>query len=120
MLDIDYFKQINDTYGHQVGDIVLQKVADSLKHNVRETDFAGRYGGDEFMVLFTNANLDIGKMIGEKISAKISNIEIENFPELKVSISGGICQYHEEKLDGLIARVDKELYKAKEVFLHVL
>jgi two-component system, cell cycle response regulator len=114
MFDIDDFKQINDTYGHIVGDVVLKSVAEVLTTETRKTDFACRYGGDEFIILLTNSDLGRSKIISAKFRTKILEIKLTAAPDLKIKISGGIYQYDGEKSEeAFIGKVDKFLYSAK-------
>ena len=88
-IDLDKFKQVNDTYGHLMGDKVLKKVAEILKDSVRATDTLARYGGDEFAILFPDTNKERTVIIAEKIRASI-----DNDPELKgfgITASFGVC-----------------------------
>lgn len=125
MFDIDNFKQINDTYGHNVGDEVLVKFANILRGRFRETDVVGRYGGDEFIVMFTNTKVDNAKTICEEIR-KIVIKETVVLPQavtykkfgttrVKFFISGGVAEYSErfKTAEEFISYVDSLLYKAK-------
>ncbi len=113
LIDIDNFKNINDTYGHDVGDIVLKHFARILKTSVRNEDIAGRWGGEEFLVVCP----DISKEKAEKFAERIRDtIENENFEKvLKVTASFGVAEYHRENIDNtpLIKRLDKALYDSK-------
>lgn len=113
MFDIDHFKKINDTYGHQVGDYVLKTIADIVRNNIRTTDSFGRWGGEEFMILLPETTL---KNAGE-LAEKIRNI-IENyiFKDVKlVTISCGVTQFiQDDTFDSFIKRVDDALYNAKK------
>ena len=118
MLDIDFFKKFNDTYGHKIGDEVLQIVASTLKESVKGKDFAARYGGEEFMVLLPNTALSNAKIVGEQIRKAVSGKslklkktgqKIEN-----ITASIGVSELHpDDTMDGIIERVDKALYHAK-------
>lgn len=112
MFDIDFFKCINDTYGHQTGDVVLAEVASALKSAVRETDFLGRYGGEEFLVVLPETELEIALNIGERIR---KNIEALSFSEkdLRVTISGGLKEFKQGDASDLIKEADELLYMAK-------
>ncbi|MEL1135456.1 sensor domain-containing diguanylate cyclase [Desulfitobacterium sp. THU1] len=111
IFDIDDFKKVNDCKGHICGDQVLIDVAALFKKSIRDTDFAGRYGGEEFMVIFPNT--DLAKAI--KISDRIrQSVECHPFVNgLKVTISGGVKQYEGENLTELIHSADIKLYEAK-------
>ncbi|MHC1771290.1 MAG: GGDEF domain-containing protein [Flexilinea sp.] len=112
ILDIDHFKQINDTYGHLVGDKILTRMAKHIKKMVRDTDIVGRYGGEEFLVIFPECSKDEGFKIAEKIRLSIRDSEFES--NIKITISGGIAEYKGQTIDSLIESADNYLYKAKE------
>jgi len=113
MYDIDYFKKINDTYGHQVGDEVLVRISSELKKTLRGTDMVGRYGGEEFIVILPRQCSENTILVAEKIRKNIENIEWEH-PDLKVTISGGIATLTKENHSELISIADKNLYLSKE------
>jgi len=114
MLDIDHFKGINDNFGHQAGDIVLAKCAESFRSILRKEDICGRYGGEEFLVILPDADLENGLASAERIRLAIENLAWEQ-PALKVTISGGICTLRGKKnAPYLIKEADDLLYKAKE------
>ncbi|MBN2040931.1 MAG: diguanylate cyclase [Spirochaetes bacterium] len=112
MLDIDYFKNINDGYGHAVGDIVLQKLGDIFRTVLRKTDIASRWGGEEFLILCPESNLEETGFIAEKLKA---NVQQYQFPvSQKVSFSAGIAACIEDKnIETLLKEADMKLYKAK-------
>lgn len=117
MMDVDYFKTINDTYGHHVGDIVLRDVAKIANKEVGEFGVVGRYGGEEFLALLPQSDLNNANKIAEDIRAAVEKYEyqIENGSCGKVTVSLGVYEFDEEDkslLDGL-KKVDKALYKAK-------
>jgi len=125
MFDIDNFKQINDTYGHNVGDEVLIKFASILTSRLRETDIIARYGGDEFVVVFPNTDLDKAKNICEEIRNLVikepvvvhKNITSSlNVKRVKFFVSCGVGMYSEKfaTIEEFIDYVDKLLYKAKQ------
>ncbi|MEG3639662.1 transporter substrate-binding domain-containing diguanylate cyclase [Magnetococcus sp. PR-3] len=113
LLDIDHFKQINDRFGHQVGDLVLTGVAQLLKDHIRGTDLVGRWGGEEFLVLCPNAKLDGAAKLAEHLRMIIDS---HHFPGVgKCTASFGVSLYHEdEEGDTLLGRADRALYLAKE------
>jgi len=118
LLDIDHFKNVNDTYGHKVGDDVLNKLAKIFQDISRESDIVSRWGGEEFVILLPNTNRDGALAISEKIRAEVekSAIILKDGRELNLTISIGISQinYQEDiKLEASINRADKALYKAK-------
>ena len=118
MFDMDHFKEVNDTYGHPAGDAVLKTLSSTLKSSFRVTDLISRYGGEEFVVLLNNIDLDKGLKIAEKVRAAIENTDFvipDHEEPLKKTTSIGIAEYNsEETIEDFISRVDKALYEAKE------
>jgi diguanylate cyclase (GGDEF)-like protein/PAS domain S-box-containing protein len=112
MLDIDNFKHVNDRFGHQIGDKVLVTVADLLMKNTRDSDFIGRYGGEEFIVVLPNINRNESIMIAERIRISIQDYDF-GVKDLKVTISIGVVQYVDETPNALVNRADMLLYQAK-------
>lgn len=112
ILDIDDFKKINDTRGHVYGDKVIVDVANIINRNIRDTDFAGRYGGEEFLVIFPNTDITKAKKIAERIRKAVE--EHEFIEGIRSTISGGVKQYMDENLMELIHSADINLYKAKK------
>jgi diguanylate cyclase (GGDEF)-like protein len=110
--DIDRFKSINDTHGHQTGDQVLQKIADILRHGVRTVDTVGRWGGEEFLIICPETDLEGARALAEKLRGLI---EEATFPAVgRNTTSFGIADYHvDETLKDLVARADAALYRAK-------
>ncbi|WP_052433505.1 diguanylate cyclase [Sulfurospirillum arsenophilum] len=113
LLDIDKFKSVNDTYGHQVGDSVLQEIAKLLKANVRLEDAVGRWGGEEFLILLPSSNVEEAHLLAEKLRAVI---EGEDFAYAgSRTASFGVATYHlNDDETSMVARVDESLYRAKE------
>ena len=117
IFDIDFFKKINDSYGHFAGDKVLKSFATILKNRVRESDIVIRYGGEEFIVILRNADKKRAYKVVEAIRQEIKNtsIVLDDDKTIKISVSAGIAEYNgNEKLDKLINRADELLYSAKE------
>ncbi|EJN23447.1 diguanylate cyclase (GGDEF) domain-containing protein [Pseudomonas sp. GM79] len=115
MLDIDHFKQINDTYGHSAGDEVLKAVAASIKNQLRNVDMVFRFGGEEFLILLSNTSREAAAMIGERLrfAAQAQDYEAEGkMIELTVSI-GCSTLLPGESADSLLRRADSALYVAK-------
>lgn len=112
MVDIDHFKSINDSYGHQVGDSVLSEIARRLRAGLRGTDVLARWGGDEFVVLLRHCNLDGARMSAENLRRRIAATQ---FPDVgTVSVSIGAAQATTgESVGSLLARADAALYEAK-------
>lgn len=112
MLDIDFFKKVNDTFGHPTGDLVLSKIGEILKESVRNTDYVGRFGEEEFMILLPDTNVFGGISLAEKIRMCISKYEFSQVGHSTVSV--GIAEYHfEETKELLCERADQALYMAK-------
>ena len=120
MFDIDHFKEINDSYGHQVGDNVLFELANLVKINLRETDLLARFGGEEFMILMPETNLGYAKAKSESLRKLIGENTFKFIYRLTCSF--GVIEYGEKDNRGntrdiigsLVGRVDNALYKAKE------
>ena len=116
VIDIDHFKQVNDVYGHLMGDQVIQFVAEKLKENIRTSDLLVRYGGDEFIVLIENVGMERALKIAEKIRAEIYEAKsVDNLrcPDLKVSISIGVAIGATSWM-ALLEKADRALFQAKE------
>lgn len=112
MFDIDNFKRINDTYGHDMGDEVLSKIAQTAKNCIREQDSIGRWGGEEFMILLPEAKKEEAVQIAERIRANVFDLKWEKIPG--VSISLGVAGVREnDDIQTLYKRVDERLYFAK-------
>jgi diguanylate cyclase (GGDEF)-like protein len=114
MLDIDHFKQINDKYGHQAGDEALRKVAQAIKGSLRSQDKVGRYGGEEFIILLPNTDIDKTYVIAERIRSNVEYIQYTN-KDLKTTISIGVAMWQQNynNMDDLIKEADRQLYRAK-------
>jgi diguanylate cyclase (GGDEF)-like protein len=135
MFDIDYFKQINDTYGHLVGDLVLQRVAQVVCAEIRSVDLVGRYGGDEFVILLPQTSAQEALSLADRIHASVAAIRLENDNDpVILTVSIGITQTsHDtvpsllrdaelepgralkpETLEDLFLRADQAMYAAKQ------
>ncbi len=112
MFDIDKFKNINDTYGHPMGDEVLIQISSKLKKEVRETDIVGRYGGEEFIIILPETDLQDACSLADRLRVCISKIKFTQ-ENLKVTISGGVSTLKKENPLEFIRNVDILLYKAK-------
>lgn len=112
LFDLDHFKGVNDTFGHRVGDEVLIRVATELRRSIREVDFAGRYGGEEFLVILPYANTAVALDVAERIRAGIDALTWSK-PGLRVTLSGGVCEYAGTDIDTLVDAADRRLYEAK-------
>ena len=116
MSDVDHFKKFNDTYGHQVGDLVLKEVALALKTTVRASDLVARYGGEEMIVLLRNTSLPSALSVAEKLRLAVEQrLVSDQKAEYKVTVSLGVSLFRKgDTVDSLIARADQGLYKAKD------
>jgi diguanylate cyclase (GGDEF)-like protein len=118
-VDIDHFKAVNDTYGHSTGDIVLRGVAQTLKTNLRATDMVGRYGGEEFMLLLTETDVEEGAVLAEKLRTLVARqtFQVDGNPALSVTISIGIAGGMGQSLqtDNLARDADAAMYSAKSL-----
>ena len=118
MIDIDYFKQVNDTYGHDVGDRLLKHVASIVKRNVRESDIVCRYGGEEIIVLLVDVQPGSAQMVAEKIRQAVESKPLEiTGGLLKKTVSIGVSEFPQdaEKIWQCVKFADVALYKAKEM-----
>jgi diguanylate cyclase (GGDEF)-like protein len=113
ILDIDFFKKVNDQFGHNTGDYILSKLSEIIKMEIRNTDCFARWGGEEFVLLLSKTSLTDAALIAEKHR---QNIEKYNFEQVnKITISIGVAKYRiNEKIDKFINRADNALYLAKE------
>lgn len=118
MIDIDYFKKINDSYGHHVGDLVLEKLAQVCHTALREVDLIGRIGGEEFAVVLPETSTREATEIAERLRAAIERNKVEIGDEVFIacSVSIGVASLHtdEDTLDSIMARADGALYRAKD------
>ncbi|MFI5260952.1 MAG: diguanylate cyclase [Candidatus Limnocylindrales bacterium] len=118
-VDIDHFKQVNDTYGHQVGDIVLREVAGILHDNVRATDRVGRYGGEEFMLILTETEIEAAASLAEKLRMLVmrQRITLEDGQTVNVTISIGLAggTGHVVRFDTIVRDADAAMYSAKSL-----
>jgi|APSaa5957512622_1039677.scaffolds.fasta_scaffold23485_2 diguanylate cyclase (GGDEF)-like protein/PAS domain S-box-containing protein len=117
MLDIDHFKQVNDRYGHSVGDLVLQAIAAAMEKELRSADKLGRYGGEEFIILLPVTNMDQAFKIAERLLTKIRALKVNtNQGVVQVTISLGLAMRSptDDSVGQLIDRADQALYRAKQ------
>jgi len=118
MIDIDHFKVVNDTYGHAIGDLVIKRLADLLIQYTRKSDIITRFGGEEFVILLPNTNLDNSYKIALKIKEIVESTEI-NYDEIDkffftISIGIAILSENDSNIENVIKRADEALYRAKE------
>lgn len=123
MTDIDYFKNVNDTYGHAAGDLVLKNVSSVIKHQLRDYDIAGRYGGEEFAIILPYTKIEEAQMVAQRLRRAVENTKIDiskvntdaDEKIIGVTISLGISEYKNgDNEKTLLQKADKALYKAKE------
>lgn len=117
MFDLDYFKKINDTYGHPQGDVVLKQVAQIMKVNTRESDLAARYGGEEFALILPETSGQAARVVAERIRLQVAASSFpgpEGLMLKNVTVSAGVATFNgNETPEGLVQRADKALYQAK-------
>jgi diguanylate cyclase (GGDEF)-like protein len=116
LIDLDYFKKINDTYGHLIGDEILKNIAKILKYVLRNVDHIGRFGGEEFIVILPNTNLKNAVVTAEKVREAIANF-VHNIEEqnIQTTVSIGITSYNllDDDVNQILERADQALYTAK-------
>ena len=116
LIDLDYFKKINDTYGHLIGDEILKNIAKILKESLRNVDHIGRFGGEEFIVILPNTTLKNAVLVAEKVRDAIANF-VHNIEEqnIQTTVSIGIASYNplDDDVNQIIERADHALYTAK-------
>ncbi|ERI93351.1 diguanylate cyclase domain protein [Clostridiales bacterium oral taxon 876 str. F0540] len=112
MLDIDYFKRINDNFGHQAGDKVLIQVSNLIESSIRSTDYAGRYGGEEFFIVLSELSFEEAYEVAERIRTNIESFDF-GVDDMKVTVSIGLSKLNKEDEKQLVNKADTMLYKAK-------
>ena len=113
MLDVDNFKQVNDTYGHEAGDRALRTLADCLREELRGVDSAARFGGDEFAVILPQADLEGARLVGERLRARIEQTDGAGFGRISASFGVATFPLHASSRDTLVVAADRALYTAK-------
>lgn len=111
LLDIDHFNKINDDYGHQYGDVVLNIVATTISELTRDIDSVGRYGGEEFLLVLPNTDMSKAVIIAERIREAVEGMDLPQ--KNSVTISGGVAVLSGETSSELINKADMKLYEAK-------
>jgi len=118
MLDSDDLKKINDSYGHKYGNMVIKLIADILKESCRRTDFAGRYGGDEYMICLVETDMNSAYEFSERVRKmiEVKSLFTDKGKDFKITVSVGIAGFPEsgDKLYEIIENADKALYMAKK------
>jgi diguanylate cyclase (GGDEF)-like protein len=115
LLDLDFFKRVNDTYGHCAGDVALRVFALAVQHQVRDTDAFGRYGGEEFLLMLPETSLEEAAVLVERIRLSVEGLQFADISaEFALTVSIGVAQFcNGESIAQMIARADKALYLAK-------
>jgi len=114
LVDVDYFKQVNDTLGHNVGDAVLKRLVKLIETSKRSTDYLGRWGGDELLLVLTDTGLDGAHLLGEKLRQRIDSHVFPSNVHLTVSL--GASAYQDgDSLPTIIGRADEAMYRAKQL-----
>ncbi|MDP9348232.1 MAG: diguanylate cyclase [Gemmatimonadota bacterium] len=118
MLDLDRFKQVNDTYGHQTGDVILYETAKILRETAREIDMVGRYGGEEFMAILPDTDEEEAARFAERVrNAVAEHVYHDEATEVRMTVSSGVASYPQvdaDSPDQVVKRADEALYRAKE------
>jgi diguanylate cyclase (GGDEF)-like protein len=114
LMDLDHFKFVNDTYGHNEGDRLLVAVAQCVKQCIRSSDIVYRYGGEEFVILLSHTPISGASLLAERIRVKLENYSDSSFPSLPITASLGVTTYNmKEDTKSLLSRADKAMYTAK-------
>ena len=119
MLDIDFFKRYNDSFGHQVGDLVLTNLCETIQHNIKKDDFVGRWGGEEFVIALPGANGSEAHQVAKRIQKTMQSLILSHPKHVKIpapTVSQGISVFPDEanEIERFIYLADQRLYKAKE------
>lgn len=114
MIDIDHFKRVNDTYGHQVGDVVLQEMSLLFLNNIRKVDTIGRWGGEEFLVICPHTDSDSAEKFAEILRAQVEKTHFKQVENLTISF--GVASYQpQDTIESMVSRADEALYEAKSL-----
>ncbi|MEE8478724.1 MAG: GGDEF domain-containing protein, partial [Candidatus Neomarinimicrobiota bacterium] len=117
IVDVDKFKRINDTFGHQIGNIALKKISDLISSSVRNIDVVARFGGEEFIIAVSNSNKNGAEQIADRIVSNVANnVFIFNDQRIKITVSAGMSEFpiDSDQVQGLIDVADKAMYSAKK------
>ncbi|WP_430883957.1 diguanylate cyclase [Fusibacter sp. JL216-2] len=116
MIDIDHFKEINDTYGHLVGDEALAMLSDLIRKKTRRSDFIGRYGGEEFLLVLPGTDIERGNQIVDRLRSAIAeHAFVIHGHHVTMTVSCGVASYQGQSMHQLIEEADKHLYEAKRL-----
>ncbi|MFV8833558.1 GGDEF domain-containing protein [Aquisalimonas sp. APHAB1-3] len=115
LVDVDLFKQVNDTYGHQAGDMALCRVGDALRASLRQGDFVGRFGGEEFLLILNNSGPEAAHQAAERLRETVLDLQLPELPDdYRLTISVGITLHiADEPVESTLFRADQALYEAK-------
>jgi diguanylate cyclase (GGDEF)-like protein len=113
MLDVDHFKRVNDTHGHDAGDVALRMIAEGVREELRGVDTAARYGGEEFAIILPQAGVDGALVVADRLRARIENTEIPGVGHITASFGVATFPLHASSRDGLVTTADRALYEAK-------
>lgn len=114
LLDVDWFKSINDRYGHDAGDRVLCRIAQAIERSLRDYDLCGRWGGEEFLVMLPETSLEAARQVCERVRESVGAVALGDFPELSVSASFGLVMHvRGESYSETVNRADAALLQAK-------
>jgi diguanylate cyclase (GGDEF)-like protein len=115
ILDIDFFKKVNDTHGHAAGDVAIKRVAEASMAAMRGSDALGRIGGEEFALLMPETTIENARLFAERLRATIEGLDIDAPPRMRVTVSIGVAEFaaKAEKIEDTLARADQALYAAK-------
>lgn len=113
MVDIDHFKKVNDTYGHDVGDQVLKQTASILESSIRSHDILIRWGGEEFLIIFHIDDAQTLKIIGKNLCSSVATTPYQQIDHLSVSLGSAFRSHQNETIESMITRADRALYRAK-------
>jgi len=113
MADLDRFKNINDTYGHDAGDRVLKAIGKFLQQNIRDVDVIARYGGEEFVIMIPETTKDAAYILAERLRKQFAELKLENFPQITISLGIATYPFDGTELEDLIKNADAAMYAAK-------
>jgi diguanylate cyclase (GGDEF)-like protein len=115
VLDVDFFKKINDHYGHAVGDLVLKEIANTVEQTIRSSDALYRYGGEEFVVVLNDTNIAGAKLLAKRIRRNVESLRIRSLKDLRITLSVGASALSDRDTpQSLFERADNALYEAKQ------
>jgi two-component system cell cycle response regulator len=117
LLDIDYFKDFNDTFGHLEGDKILVRIGQIIKSCLRKMDTAYRYGGEEFTIILPGTHGEEARTVAERLRTAVAaeNFSFDKGDSLEITVSVGVAQYRqEEKISSFVQRADKAMYQSKQ------